>query len=178
MFLSEKPDPFFRINVTVSSITVSVFNPRKSIFNSPRSFNGFIEYWLTMSLPLTSRQSGTYSERSRSLITTPAACTPALRESPSNAVAYSINCFVCVSVATARFNSGFRSAAQFRVMFNSIDICDPQDISDNRTGGRTATRSDRNSTFSGEMDKVPDDQEITNKTRFFQNIDFVVQPLD
>ena len=122
MFLSEKPGTFLRINVTVSSITVSVFNPRKSILSSPRSFNGFIEYWLTMSLPLTSRQSGTYSERSRSLITTPAACTPALRESPSRAVAYSINCFVGGSVATALFNSGFLSTAEFRVMFSSFGI--------------------------------------------------------
>ena len=112
----------FRIRFAVSSITVSVFNPKKSIFRSPRSFSGFIEYWLTMSFPLTSRHSGTYSARSRSLITTPAACTPALRDSPSNAIACCISCFVCSSVATALFNSGFLSAAELNVIFNSFGI--------------------------------------------------------
>ena len=62
-----------RISVIVSSITVSVFRPRKSIFNSPRSLSGPIENWLITSVPFVSRQSGTYSGKSRSPITTPAA---------------------------------------------------------------------------------------------------------
>ena len=43
---------------SVSSMTVSVFNPRKSIFRRPRSLSGPMAYWLITSLPFTSRQSG------------------------------------------------------------------------------------------------------------------------
>src|SRR5216684_1735925 len=39
------------MSASVSSITVSVFNPRKSIFRSPRSLSGPIGYWLMTSLP-------------------------------------------------------------------------------------------------------------------------------
>ena len=61
--LSEKSGARWRISVSVSSITVSVFSPRKSIFSRPRSFSGPIAYWLTISLPFESRQSGTYSDK-------------------------------------------------------------------------------------------------------------------
>ena len=67
--------------------------------------------WLTTSLPFESRQSGTYSERSRSPITTPAAWTPALRERPSSKPAYSQSWRVAGSVSIAFFRSGVFSAA-------------------------------------------------------------------
>ena len=96
---------------TVSSMTVSVFSPRKSIFSRPRSFSGPIAYCVTTSLPFESRQSGTYSERSRSPMTTPAAWTPALRVRPSSKSAYSQSWRVAGSVSIAFFRSGVFSAA-------------------------------------------------------------------
>ena len=45
--------------------------------------SGSIEYWVTMP-SWSSVVSGTYSDRSRSLMTTPAAWTPAWRETPSS----------------------------------------------------------------------------------------------
>src|ERR1043166_9232824 len=95
MFLSENSGSRWRIRFTVSSITVSVLSPRKSIFSSPRSFSGSIGYWVSTSLPFTSRQSGMYSVRSRSAMTTPAACIPALWERASRIFPYSTSCFVC-----------------------------------------------------------------------------------
>ena len=53
--------------------------------------SGPIAYWLTIE-PSLARVSGMYSERSRSLMTTPAACTPTPRVSPSSFVAYSHSC--------------------------------------------------------------------------------------
>jgi hypothetical protein len=59
-----------------------------------------------------------------------------------------------------------------------IDISNAEDISNNGTGGGTAARPDGNPFFLGEMNKVPDNKDVANKTRSFQNIDLVVQPFD
>ena len=50
-----------------------------------------------------------------------------------------------------------------------IDVGDPQDISDHRACRRSAPRPDRNPAFLGEMDEIPDDEEITDKPCFLQN---------
>jgi hypothetical protein len=77
--------------VTASWMTVSVFSPRKSIFNMPAFSRQFMSYWVTMTLspfppePLVLWvQMGTYSSSGPGAITTPAACTLEWRESPSS----------------------------------------------------------------------------------------------
>ena len=68
---------------SASLMTVNVFNPRKSIFNKPRSPNGFIEYWVTISFEFVPVVSGTIFVSGSAPITTPAAWVEALREIPS-----------------------------------------------------------------------------------------------
>ena len=104
------PASCWRISATASVMTVSVFSPRKSIFSMPRSVSGPIAYWVTIE-PSLARVSGMYSDRSRSLMTTPAACTPTPRVRPSSVVAYSHSCAVAGSFSTAFFSSGFLSIA-------------------------------------------------------------------
>src|ERR1035441_6290027 len=70
-----------RVSLTISHalrMTVSVLRPRKSIFRSPKSPTGPIAYWVTMA-PSSSCLSGSRFTSGWSPITTPAACTEALR---------------------------------------------------------------------------------------------------
>ena len=100
----------WRISTTASVMTVSVFSPRKSIFSMPSRSAAPSRTGVTIE-PSLARVSGMYSERSRSLMTTPAACTPVPRVSPSSFDAYSHSCAVAGSSSTAFFSSGFLSIA-------------------------------------------------------------------
>ncbi len=76
------------ISFTASLITVSVFKPRKSNLTSPASSTSSFANCVTSS-PFCPRQRGTYSQSGFSPMTTPAACMPVERVSPSSARAYS-----------------------------------------------------------------------------------------
>ena len=82
-----------RVCFTISQalrMTVSVLRPRKSIFSRPRSPTGPIAYWVTMA-PSSSCLSGSRFTSGWSPITTPAACTDALRVRSSRMKAVSIS---------------------------------------------------------------------------------------
>src|SRR6184192_2681994 len=77
------------INLTALLITVSVVSPRKSNLTSPASSTSSFANCVTSS-PFWPRQRGTYSQSGFSPMTTPAACMPVERVSPSSARAYSM----------------------------------------------------------------------------------------
>src|SRR5205085_3460127 len=92
--------------------------------------------------------------------------------------------FAATRLAKVHINIGRRNALRIeealkdQSVLQRVDIGDSQDVGHDGTCGGTATRSHRNSAFPGETNKVPNNEEITNKTRFFQNIYFVIQSLD
>ena len=87
--------------------------------------------------------------------------------------------FAKIHIDIRRRNAlGIEEPLEDQSVLQRIDIGNSEDIGDDRTRGRTATRSDRNAALFREMDEVPDDEEITDKTRLLENIDFVVEPLD
>src|SRR6185503_17372894 len=92
--------------------------------------------------------------------------------------------FAATSFAKVDINIGRRNSLwieeslEDQSVLQRIDIGNSQNISNDGACGRTATRAHRDSSLSGEMNKIPNDEEITNKTRFFQNIDFIIQSLD
>ena len=77
------------ISFTALLITVRVVRPRKSNLISPASSTSSLANCVTSS-PFCPRQSGTYSQRGFSPMTTPAACMPVDRVKPSSARAYSM----------------------------------------------------------------------------------------
>ena len=94
------------ISLTALLITVSVVSPRKSNLTSPASSTSSFANCVTSS-PFWPRQSGTYSQSGFSPMTTPAACMPVERVSPSRARAYSMIAlktgfcsWICVSLGS------------------------------------------------------------------------------
>jgi hypothetical protein len=91
--------PLVRLTISqVLRMTVSVFSPRKSIFNRPSSPTGFIAYCVT-SAPSSSVLSGSRFTNGSGPITTPAACTLELRDKSSSTNAVSISSRVVSSVS-------------------------------------------------------------------------------
>ena len=102
---------------SAASITSRLRRPRKSIFSSPISSIGFIEYWVTVRYerspsalapaPRSSAScSGTMSVSGRSAITTAAAWIEELRTIPSRPLAVSITWRASGSVSYTRRSSG------------------------------------------------------------------------
>ncbi len=58
-----------------------------------------------------------------------------------------------------------------------IDIGDSKNVSDQRTGGRTPTRANRNSAALREVNEVPNDQDVANESGFLQHAQLVSQSL-
>ena len=81
------------ISFRQSSMTVSVVRPRKSIFSRPIFSMAFMSYAVTIS-SFFARVMGTSSVSGCGAITTPAACTPAPRTSPSRRMAASISSLI------------------------------------------------------------------------------------
>ena len=79
-------------------MTVSVFKPRKSIFNKPRSPTGFMGYWVVM-MPSASALSGSTLTNGSAPITTAAAWMEELRVRSSSTNAVSISSRVTSSLS-------------------------------------------------------------------------------
>ena len=96
-----------RLNRSIASPKIVRFRrPRKSILSSPSSATAFISYCVTVPPPSASfRHTGMTSVSGTSLITTPAACTPACRRRPSSPRATSITRFESSSVSYAERRS-------------------------------------------------------------------------
>ena len=56
-----------------------------------------------------------------------------------------------------------------------VAIGNPQRISHQRAGGRSASRTDRNAVVLGPFDEVPDDQEVAEKTHLRHDLHLVVE---
>ena len=89
------------MSASVSLMTVSVVRPRKSILSMPAFSSAVMSYCVTMtrsSSPLPEPldacvQMGTNSSSGPGAMTTPAACTPVWRDSPSSEIAKSSSCW-------------------------------------------------------------------------------------
>ena len=81
-----RPRPARRglIIFSAQSIMVSVRRPRKSNFTSPASSTSFLSNWVTRLPPSSSQYSGEKSVILVGAITTPPACLPAFRHTPSS----------------------------------------------------------------------------------------------
>ena len=56
-----------------------------------------------------------------------------------------------------------------------IDVGNFEDVSDERTGRRTAARTNWNAVLFGEMNEVPDDQEIADEAGFLEHREFLIE---
>ena len=120
ILLTENPGSWLATILQVSSMTVRLRSPKKSIFKSPSSSNAVMVYCVTAAPSFT--LSGTYSSTGRSVITTPAACVDACLGIPSTLIAMSSSLFAVASVWHISLNSGVFSIACFRVMPSSRGI--------------------------------------------------------
>ena len=59
-----------------------------------------------------------------------------------------------------------------------VDVCNSEHVRDDRTRSRTAPRPDRNTSFLCKMDKVPNNEQITDEPGLFQNAQLVIEPPD
>src|SRR5205807_8885181 len=50
-------------------------------------------------------------------------------------------------------------------------------VRNHRACSRTATGADRNAPLLGEMDEIPNDEQITDETRFREHAEFVIESL-
>src|SRR5205085_7675079 len=64
-----------------------------------------------------------------------------------------------------------------QAILQRVDIGNPKNVSDHRSGSRSATRTDGNRTLFRKMDEVPDDQQITDEAGRLQNIELVIESL-
>ena len=106
---------------TASLMTVSVRNPRKSIFKSPSSSIVVIVNCVVME-PSDPLESGTNSSAGFWQITTPAACMEVCLGKPSSFIHMSNRFFTCSSVSYLLRSSGFISNAFCSVIFSSFGI--------------------------------------------------------
>src|ERR1041385_8406647 len=66
---------------------------------------------------------------------------------------------------------------EVQTILQRVDVGYAENVSDDRTGGRAAAGTDWNLALLGEMDEIPDDQNVADKPRFFENAQFVIQAL-
>src|SRR5580704_10498616 len=60
-----------------------------------------------------------------------------------------------------------------QTVLKRIDIGDPESVSNQRPSGRATTRADRNSATLREVDKIPNDQDVTNESSFLEHGQFI-----
>ena len=58
-----------------------------------------------------------------------------------------------------------------------IDVGDADNIGDKRTGGRPSSRPDRDPSLLGEVNKIPNDQDVTDEPSLLEHAEFVIEPL-
>ena len=108
-----------------SAKTVKLTNPKKSIFNNPKSAIGDIAYWV-ITAPLSSfrevNSRGTTSSKGSLDITTPAACKLLCLVTPSSSFAVSINFLITSSESYTSFNESLSSKDVFRSILSFSGI--------------------------------------------------------
>src|SRR5947208_183647 len=72
---------------------------------------------------------------------------------------------------TVRIQKAFENEA----ILERIDVGDSQNVGNHRTRSRTTPRTNRNAFFFGKMDEVPNNEQITDEPRFFQNPELVIE---
>ena len=73
---------------------------------------------------------------------------------------------------------GIKETLEDQAELQRIDVGDSEHVSDQRTGGRPPARADWNSALLGEMNEIPNDEQITDKAGFLEDIELVIEPLD
>src|SRR5206468_9178021 len=56
-----------------------------------------------------------------------------------------------------------------------IDVSDPENISNHRASRRAASRSYRNAFLFGEMNEIPNNEQIADEAGFFENAQLVIE---
>src|SRR5262249_27145751 len=70
---------------------------------------------------------------------------------------------------------GIQKALENQPILKRIDVRDAKNKRNDRTCSRTASRADGDAFLFREMNEIPDDEEITDETRFFQNAQFILE---
>src|SRR5262249_10819068 len=59
-----------------------------------------------------------------------------------------------------------------------IDISNPENVSDHRTGSRAASRPHGNAFLFGKMNEIPNNEQIADETGFFENAQLIIEATD
>ena len=70
---------------------------------------------------------------------------------------------------------GIQESFENQAVSERVNVGDAEHVGDERTGGGSAARPDRDTLFLRISDKVPDDEEIANESGFFDHRELVVQ---
>src|SRR5205807_1481434 len=72
---------------------------------------------------------------------------------------------------------GIQKALEQQAELKRIDIRDSNHVSDQRAGGRSATRTDRNSAAFREVNEIPNNQDVTKETRLIDRLGMFFEQL-
>ena len=73
--------------------------------------------------------------------------------------------------------SGFREAFEDQSVLQRIDVGDAEHIRDERAGGRSAPWPDRNPALLGEVDEIPNDQDVADEAGLLEHAELVIEAL-
>ena len=76
-----------------------------------------------------------------------------------------------------RLAARVEEALEEQVVADRVDVGDLERVGDERAGGRAAARADRDAVLLGEVDEVPDDQEVVGEAHLLDRLQLVLEPL-
>lgn len=65
-----------------------------------------------------------------------------------------------------------------KAVLQRINVGDAENVGDHRTCRRTAPRPDWNPALFGEMNEIPNDEQITDEAGFLEDIELIIEALD
>ena len=83
---------------------------------------------------------------------------------------------VCIDIREGD-TVGIQETLEQQIIFDRVDLGNPQAVGNSRTGSRSTSGTDRNAQFfAGGTDKVLHDQEVAGETHRLHDMQFEVQP--
>src|SRR5439155_12582243 len=71
-----------------------------------------------------------------------------------------------------------QKALEDQSILQRVDVGDSENVSDNRTRGRTAPGPDRNAFLFGKMNEIPNNEEITDEPSSLEDAELIIESLD
>ena len=71
-----------------------------------------------------------------------------------------------------------QKALEDQSVLQRVDVGDSENVSDNRTRGRTAPGPNRNAFLFGKMNEIPNNEEITDEPSPLENAELIIKSLD